>query len=55
MARAYAIRRRVFIEEQQVPEEIELDADDARKQAFVFGHKTDDPPDVELATAEVFP
>jgi predicted GNAT family N-acyltransferase len=30
MARAYAIRRRVFIEEQQVPEEIELDADDAR-------------------------
>ena len=29
MARAYAIRRRVFIEEQQVPEEIELDADDA--------------------------
>ena len=32
MARAYAIRRRVFIEEQHVPEEIELDADDA--QAF---------------------
>ena len=30
MARAYAIRRRVFIEEQQVPEEIELDADDTR-------------------------
>ncbi len=30
MARAYAIRRRVFIEEQRVPEEIELDADDAR-------------------------
>lgn len=30
MARAYAIRRRVFIEEQHVPEEIELDADDAR-------------------------
>ena len=29
MARAYAIRRRVFIEEQRVPEEIELDADDA--------------------------
>jgi len=29
MARAYGIRRRVFIEEQQVPEEIELDADDA--------------------------
>lgn len=29
MARAYAIRRRVFIEEQNVPEEIELDADDA--------------------------
>src|ERR1700688_1771477 len=29
MARAYAIRRRVFIEEQSVPEEIELDADDA--------------------------
>ncbi len=26
----YAIRRRVFIEEQQVPEEIELDSDDAR-------------------------
>lgn len=30
MARAYAIRRRVFIEEQHVPEEIELDAEDAR-------------------------
>jgi len=30
MAHAYAIRRRVFIEEQRVPEEIELDADDAR-------------------------
>jgi len=29
MARAYAIRRRVFIEEQHVPEEIELDDDDA--------------------------
>ena len=29
LARAYAIRRRVFIEEQYVPEEIELDADDA--------------------------
>jgi predicted GNAT family N-acyltransferase len=29
MERAYAIRRRVFIEEQRVPEEIELDADDA--------------------------
>lgn len=29
MARAYAIRRRVFIEEQRVPEEIELDDDDA--------------------------
>jgi len=29
MARAYAIRRQVFIEEQHVPEEIELDADDA--------------------------
>ena len=28
MQRAYAIRRRVFIEEQNVPEEIELDADD---------------------------
>jgi predicted GNAT family N-acyltransferase len=27
---AFAIRRLVFIEEQQVPEEIELDADDAR-------------------------
>jgi predicted GNAT family N-acyltransferase len=27
--RAWAIRRRVFIEEQHVPEEIELDADDA--------------------------
>jgi predicted GNAT family N-acyltransferase len=30
MQRAYAIRRRVFIVEQQVPEEIEMDADDAR-------------------------
>jgi predicted GNAT family N-acyltransferase len=30
MARAYEIRRRVFIEEQHVPEDIELDADDAR-------------------------
>ncbi|MHB8381203.1 MAG: GNAT family N-acetyltransferase [Candidatus Binataceae bacterium] len=30
LAAAYAIRRRVFIEEQHVPEEIELDADDAR-------------------------
>ena len=30
MEQAFAIRRRVFIEEQQVPEEIELDADDAR-------------------------
>jgi predicted GNAT family N-acyltransferase len=30
LARAYSIRRRVFIEEQHVPEEIELDADDAR-------------------------
>jgi predicted GNAT family N-acyltransferase len=29
MQRAYAIRRRVFIEEQKVPEEIEMDADDA--------------------------
>jgi len=29
MKRAHAIRRRVFIEEQQVPEEIEMDADDA--------------------------
>jgi predicted GNAT family N-acyltransferase len=29
MQRAYAIRRRVFIEEQNVPEEIEMDADDA--------------------------
>jgi predicted GNAT family N-acyltransferase len=29
MARAFAIRRRVFIEEQHVAEEIELDADDA--------------------------
>jgi predicted GNAT family N-acyltransferase len=28
--RAWAIRRSVFIEEQHVPEEIELDADDAR-------------------------
>lgn len=30
MEQAYAIRRRVFIEEQHVPEEIELDEDDAR-------------------------
>jgi predicted GNAT family N-acyltransferase len=30
IADAYSIRRRVFIEEQRVPEEIELDADDAR-------------------------
>ena len=30
MQRAYVIRRRVFIEEQNVPEEIELDADDDR-------------------------
>ena len=29
LQRAYAIRRRVFIEEQNVPEEIEMDADDA--------------------------
>ncbi|HYL57553.1 MAG TPA: GNAT family N-acetyltransferase [Candidatus Acidoferrales bacterium] len=29
MERAWAIRRSVFIEEQQVPEEIEMDADDA--------------------------
>ena len=29
MQRAFAIRRRVFIEEQHVPEEIEMDADDA--------------------------
>jgi|SRR5690348_8469201 predicted GNAT family N-acyltransferase len=29
MAQAWALRRRVFIEEQHVPEEIELDADDA--------------------------
>jgi predicted GNAT family N-acyltransferase len=29
LAQAYAIRRRVFIEEQRVPEAIELDADDA--------------------------
>ena len=29
MQRAYAIRRRVFIDEQHVPEEIEMDADDA--------------------------
>src|ERR1700683_4409674 len=29
MRQAHAIRRRVFIEEQSVPEEIELDADDA--------------------------
>jgi predicted GNAT family N-acyltransferase len=30
MQRALAIRRRVFIEEQNVPEEIEMDADDQR-------------------------
>ncbi len=30
MEQAHAIRRRVFIEEQSVPEEIELDEDDAR-------------------------
>ncbi len=30
MAQAWTIRRRVFIEEQHVPEEIELDEDDAR-------------------------
>lgn len=30
MEQAWTIRRRVFIEEQNVPEEIELDADDAR-------------------------
>ncbi|HZO83094.1 MAG TPA: GNAT family N-acetyltransferase [Candidatus Binataceae bacterium] len=30
MERAWAIRRRVFIEEQHVPAEIELDTDDAR-------------------------
>jgi len=29
MREAHAIRRRVFIEEQQVPEEIEMDAEDA--------------------------
>jgi predicted GNAT family N-acyltransferase len=29
MRRAHAIRRRVFIEEQRVPEEIEMDADDS--------------------------
>jgi len=29
LAEAYAIRRRVFIEEQAVPEEIEMDEDDA--------------------------
>ena len=29
MKRAHAIRRRVFIEEQQVPEDIEMDADDS--------------------------
>ena len=29
MQRAHAIRRRVFIEEQHVPEEIEMDEDDA--------------------------
>jgi predicted GNAT family N-acyltransferase len=30
MRQAHAIRRRVFVEEQHVPEEIELDADDGR-------------------------
>jgi predicted GNAT family N-acyltransferase len=30
MEQVWALRRRVFIEEQHVPEEIELDADDAR-------------------------
>lgn len=30
LKRAYAIRRCVFIEEQRVPEEIEMDADDSR-------------------------
>ena len=30
LAEAHAIRRRVFIEEQQVPEELELDEDDPR-------------------------
>ncbi|HVB80955.1 MAG TPA: GNAT family N-acetyltransferase [Candidatus Binataceae bacterium] len=30
MEQAWALRRRVFIEEQQVPEEIERDADDTR-------------------------
>jgi predicted GNAT family N-acyltransferase len=30
MDRAWTIRRRVFIEEQNVPEEIEMDADDSR-------------------------
>jgi predicted GNAT family N-acyltransferase len=30
MEQAWALRRRVFIEEQHVPEEIELDLDDAR-------------------------
>ncbi len=30
LADVYAIRRRVFIEEQRVPEEIEMDEDDAR-------------------------
>ncbi len=30
MEQAWALRRRVFIEEQHVPEEVELDADDAR-------------------------
>ena len=30
MDQAWALRRRVFIEEQQVPEAIEMDADDAR-------------------------
>ena len=29
MQRAFAIRRRVFIEEQRVPEEVEMDADDS--------------------------
>ncbi len=29
MERAFAIRRRVFVEEQNVPEEIEMDADDS--------------------------
>jgi predicted GNAT family N-acyltransferase len=30
LQKAYAIRRRVFIEEQNVPEEIEMDTDDSR-------------------------